>query len=310
MTTKRSLINRWKTESGQKLLERVKMFFYESSTIRHGNNTEELRLLLHDLPYCNEVVNGKDLRGVILSGGVMDLNFAGWDFSYATLDMNLIQCNLIGACFKEAFCSGIISQYLDNANFQNANLKKCFMEGVIAKNCCFDYANLQKVNFSKSDLSGSSFINANAKEATFFSTNILSCNFRNAILDQATICSTILDKTVDFRGTSLIELDDKDWLDNKGNLIATAIDWRQANHDATTIYGTDPNAYTRDVIQNAISILDEAHPLGKALITKLENLNSNPEGDLRKKLIALMQAVSGEEKELLDEVLDEAYKIN
>ena len=172
-----------------------------------------------------------------------------------------------------------------------------------------DNATINGVNFTESDLSGSTFQNAKGKWVNFEGCNLLNCNFQNAILDQAIICSTKIDKTTNFRGASLINIDGDETRDNRGKLTSTAVDWRWATYDATTIYGTNPNALALEIIENAIAEIDVTQPVGIALLSKLENLKSNPRDNLHKKIGELMEAVSSEEKELLDEVLDEAYKL-
>ena len=307
MATKAQLIERWEEETGKKIAKKLDEYFEQD-----GKYPEHLEVILKDLPYREEVPEGKDLRAVSL-GPSRELNLQGYDFSYASIEA-LYQCKLNHARFD--FVSGArhLTGILDQGSFRKVRFRKCYLFSSSIQNACFDEADLMQARFTHSDLSGSSFRNAKCKETSFYKANLMGCDFRGANLTDATFTGALLDKTTDLRGANLTNLYCKEHRDNEGTLIAPATDWRQATYDETTIFGEDPLLQDLEDIRDARYMLKETYLSEEPAAISLDHHLAELEEDLKKRYRP--QAVSEElfpkltpqEQELLLEALEEGAR--
>ncbi|MCC7084264.1 MAG: pentapeptide repeat-containing protein [Pirellulales bacterium] len=252
MATKRELRERWNVEPGRTIRERI-LDFERPLRAGHGRSSEEIFKLLEGLPYRDEVPYGRDLRGADFLGS-REMDFSDTDFSYSTRVGSFYDCNLERARFDESGEAISLGNVLNGASFRKAKLRSCFMRESQARNCCFDDANVYHMDFKGTDLSGSSFRNANCKGVSFSRSILLNCDFRGANLEEAVFAETVIDKTTDFRGASLINACHDDDYDNAGNFLSHGVDLRLANYDATTKFGTDPLAFPLEYHRRAVEI--------------------------------------------------------
>ena len=221
MSTQRQLIDRWQTPLGKAIQDRI----YSLGMIRagHGLSADDLFQLLNELPYREEVENGRDLRG--LGMGASDLDLSGTNFAYGKPMSSFFHCKLMNCVFDG--CWGERASFhddLSSCSFVRAKLRSCYFDDSIATNCDFSNYRLRGCSFQKTDLRGSRFGNADCRGCSFSGANLLGCDFRGANLVQAVFCDVILDKSTDFRGANLSRIINTDWRDNYGNIVRKGTD--------------------------------------------------------------------------------------
>lgn len=309
MATKRELINRWSSEPGRTILERVHAFFRKTEMPGHGRDSAELFALLDGLPFREEVPRGVDLRGALLGGGTRDLDLHGCHFTYAKLTINLVDCDLSGACFDDVVGgNGILLDRLDGASFARAKLPSTFFRGARARQCCFDQASLFGSSFEGADLSGSSFRDADCRRSRFLRAILIGCDMRGARLDESAFQEVALDGTTDLRGASLVNIFDHDLHDRAGNLVARGTAWRQARLDATTRYGSDPSVSARELIDAALALLENnTAPWTAAAADALRRCRVS-EGDDKSWYERVLAAVAPEARPELEAVFADAMR--
>lgn len=237
MQPKKILIERWKSGIGKNILNKINEFCFKLQMPKHGQSSDTIFLMLDGLPYREEISNGRDLRGIQLGGGVHELDFSATDFSYSSLQMNFVNCNLSNSIFYEAQATNcIFLNQLSNADFKRAKLNGCFFHNAVALNCHFDESTLKNASFENALLNGSFFVDCNCQQAKFLGANLLNCDFRNANLEEAVMQNAKLDNTTDLRGANLKNLFYKDKFDIHGNLVAKGIEWKVARYDDNTIF--------------------------------------------------------------------------
>jgi uncharacterized protein YjbI with pentapeptide repeats len=279
VASKKQLRDRWKQGVGLAISSRVNSLISTGSLV----GTQEL-FDLKDLPFKDEVENGRDLRGIHLEGGVRSLDLRACDFTFSSLEVNFIECDLSEAVFNEASIRGIISNMLTNASFTKASLKGADLSQSSAHRCTFDEADLTGAIFDESDLYESSFVRAKCKRSSFFRANIARCSFQGALLEEAVLSGAKLNKDTDFRGASLVNVYDGEHRDRAGRLVAPGVNWRDATYDAGTTYGSDPRRQSLELVDAAIEITEmqrepQANWLRGELMETRERLNKRFERD-------------------------------
>lgn len=307
MATKAQLIERWEEETGKKIAKQLDEYFEQD-----GKYPEHLEVILKDLPYREEVPEGKDLRAASL-GPSRELNLQGYDFSYASIEA-LYQCKLNHARFDFVRGARHLTGILDNGSFRKVRFRKCYLFSSSIQNACFDEADLMQARFTHSDLSGSSFRNAKCKETSFYKANLMGCDFRGADLTHAFFSGAIIDKTTDFRGANLTNACFEEDRNYAGDLLATATDWRQATYDETTIFGDVPLLVDLEDIKDIRYMLTdtdlESHPLAATLNLRLIQLEEDLKQNYRPNALfeEFFPKLPQKEQELLLEAFEECER--
>ena len=260
MAPKKALVQRWREEPSRSITAQIdKMLCDYAEAIRQLTSkavqendsfsipkewlppfsTQWIFDLLTDLPFRDEVPNGRDLRGIPSICGNDDWDFEDTDFSFLTEDfVRFRESKLDGAVFDGAkarfeFFRGT----LRDVRFRKVRFLEGTFFGLDGVNSCdFSAARLREVHFSEgADLRGSSFAGADLTWAILSKCDLRECDFRGATLCNAYIQEAIIDKTTDFRGANLRELHWQDRRDKAGNLFKRASDWRQGTYDSTTL---------------------------------------------------------------------------
>ena len=308
MATKRQLIDRWKTEPGLGIRNRIIDFLMDLEP-GHGKKAETILEMLLGLPFREEVPGGKDLRGADVAHG-REMDFSGRDFSLGDVGpfdfCDLSHCRFDCASAEQTGFHNI----LNHTSFREAKFRSRYFMNSQVQHCCFDNAKLEDCNFEDADLAGSTFLRANCKRATFFGANLKGCDLRESILDEAVFENIVLDKNTDIRGASLINAYYDAHFDFSGNLIGRGTDFRVAKVDRTTRFGSDPAALPYEVLEAAFKILgDDARPQAgriKALLTDAKGrLPKESWDDL---LDEIFSKLCEDEREVFDEILDDAYR--
>lgn len=220
MATRRQLRSRWESSPGQEIRNQI----YALGLIQpdHGHSAEDIFQLLNGLPFRDEVANGRDLRGLNIAAS--DLDLSNTDFSFGQLGA-FYSCKLKGSCFDYTKAErATLHSDLTSCSFIGAIFRSCYFNDSIATNCNFSKARLRDCSFQKTDLRGSCFRDADCLGAQFAGANLLGCDFRGANLEEAVFCDVVLDKSTDFRGANLSNVNTSDWRDNQGNLTRKGVD--------------------------------------------------------------------------------------
>jgi uncharacterized protein YjbI with pentapeptide repeats len=191
---KGELIGRWEREPGRSILRRFEALAGEMQFPGHGHASSELLAVL----------GGRDLRGAPLRGCVVGLDLAGWDFSYAQLDLDFVECDLSGAIFDEAAGHSImLLGKLEGASFRRARITYGDFRDARARGACFDGATLTGSWFEGTDLTNASFRDAKCKKARFSHARVVGCDFRRANLDEAVFVGARLNASTTLDGASM-----------------------------------------------------------------------------------------------------------
>jgi uncharacterized protein YjbI with pentapeptide repeats len=251
----RHVVERWKAEPGKRIIQQVSRFLENCSSFGHRHVSQEVLTILEGLPYRDEVSNGRDLRGIDLAI-VCQMDFNEFDFSFARLT-NFVKCSFVNTKFTHADLHGVHPTCIDGASFCSAKLRQCSIESISARACNFESADLFRGSFVGADLGDSSFHSAKCKGACFVRANLRGCDFRKADLTDAIIGETLLDKSTDFRGACLINIQGQDRIDRAGNVLFKGTDWRQGTWDAATLYGEDPSLSAVELLAAVTDFLDQ-----------------------------------------------------
>lgn len=224
MATQRQLKTRWEDSPGKEIQARI----YALGIIEkdHGHRADELFQLLDGLPFRDEIANGRDLRGLNISAGELDLSCC--NFAYSQMG-SFFHCNLNNSVFdgctaeRASFHSSV-----SKCSFVRAKLRSCYFNDSIVTDCDFSKARLAACSFQDADLRGSRFCDAHCRRATFAGANLIGCDFSGANLEGAVFCDVVLDKSTNFRGANLSNAITTDWYDNQGNLRRKGADLSQA----------------------------------------------------------------------------------
>jgi uncharacterized protein YjbI with pentapeptide repeats len=220
MSTSSQLKSRWKSFPGCKIQERL--FSLGLVHPNHGCESEAIFQLLSDLPFREEVSNGRDFRGLNMAASDLDLSFC--DFSHAQIT-SLYSCKLMNAIFDHCFAErATFGSNLTSSSFVSAKLKSCYFNGSIAENCDFSNSHLFGCSFQNADLQGAKFINADCRRVSFAGAKLIGCDFAGANLEQAVFCDVLLDKSTNFRGANVSNVINSDWIDSKGNVTRKGTD--------------------------------------------------------------------------------------
>jgi len=202
-------------------------------------DTKTIFELVKELPYRDEIANGRDLRGIPWIGGHNEWDFSHTDFSflYADGEFRFTECSLDGAIFDGGQVHfDFLRCTLRKVRFRKVHFRRGFWAGDCF-DCDFTKAKLKKAHFfERSDLRGSSFVDGDLSWASMAGCDLRGCDFRGATLAGAAIQESVIDKTTDFRGANLVGLSWTDLRDNFGNLFKHGSDWRQGTYDSTTIH--------------------------------------------------------------------------
>src|SRR5260370_4087297 len=153
MASTKELTERWQTEPGCSIAQKVSDLLPEIWRPGHGLTSEAIFSLLDDLPFRGEVGNGRDLRGLDF-GMVRELEFRACDFSHSPFLGSFIDCDLSNAIFDYAyFGSWMLRGPVNGASFRKARFGTGGMARCSAVDCNFEGA-----NFEKCDLSGVEFL--------------------------------------------------------------------------------------------------------------------------------------------------------
>jgi uncharacterized protein YjbI with pentapeptide repeats len=235
--SKKELRKRWLEPRGKAVLEGLSdLFFSAQYSGEHLVTPDRIEVLLEEMSASGEVSGYRDLRGITMNGGVSGVDFGQFDFSFAVLNFNFVNCDLTNACFDGATIRGSLSKTLDSASFRHADLRGCFVAGCSARDCNFDNSNLGSTSFEGTDLRGSNFSNSSCTLTKFFGSNLIRCDFHGAYLRETPFQNVLLDETTDFRGAQLVDIFDQELRDKFGNIIGRRTDWRRAKTDETTAY--------------------------------------------------------------------------
>jgi uncharacterized protein YjbI with pentapeptide repeats len=142
MATKQQLKKRWKTEEGQHRSRLV------MGALQRGATQDELRSLIGDIPFFDEVAPALDLRGIEFERGLslLNLDLAGARLDGAHLLGNISGCRMTGAV----------------------------LDGVKALNVAFEH-----------DFTGVSMVGASLKGVWFFRTDLTGADLSRAQLQSA-----------------------------------------------------------------------------------------------------------------------------
>jgi uncharacterized protein YjbI with pentapeptide repeats len=310
MASKRDLRNRWQEEPGLTIRQKIIDYSTLSRELGRQEKAEEIFALLDGLPYREEVLNGRDLRGGDLGGGT-ELDYSDTDFSFATSAGVFLRCNLSRARFDEANAERVsIGSNLDGASFRKTKLRKSFLAVATARGCCFDNADLGGASFERSDLAGSTFRNANCTGVVFAGANLLGCDFRGATLDLSMFQGAQIDRSTDLRGASLISVFYEDHFDRFGNLVNKGVDLRLATWDATTKFREDPARYELEELATLHRVLSGDPSPQKAKICEtvreaIEQLRTQYREEWYEELLGKL---SEEDRGVVEEIMWTLYK--
>ena len=209
-STKGELISRWERDPGRAILRCLEELTGFMQYPGHGRTSAELLKMLDRLPYRDEVPGGRDLRGAPLKGCIIGLDFAGWDFSFAQLDMDFVDCDFTGACFDEAAGHSImIIGTLVGASFRRARITYGDFRNSRAREACFDGATLTGCWFEGSDLTNASFRDAKCKKVRFGHAKMVGCDLRRANLDEALLIGARLNASTELGGATMTRLNSR-----------------------------------------------------------------------------------------------------
>lgn len=263
MATKKQLLNRWLEEPGRSIAARIRSIligyadalrplerkahemtglFIVPKEWLPTFDTSEIFNLLADLPFRNEVDNGRDLRGLASIGGSPEWDLTNTDFSYLpkTEGHSFEACHLDGAIFDGSDGDfNFLRCPLRKVRFRKVHFRPTHHRGGFCGGACIDCdftnAKMKKATFlGNASLQGSSFVEADLTWANLTGCDLRGCDFRGANLANAAIQETNIDKTTDFRGANLLGLSWQDRHDDYGRLFKRGSDWRQAKCDSTT----------------------------------------------------------------------------
>jgi uncharacterized protein YjbI with pentapeptide repeats len=243
MSTIRQLRERWLSGRGAKIHREIQDFLEDESRI-----LPDIDALLAELPFRDEISNGRDLRGIHLNGAALGADLQEFNFSYARLEINFFDCDLRTSNFQRVVGLSHASGVLTGSDFRRARLPGCSFESSILRDCYFDGAILRGAHLEATDLTGSSFRGAQCLRANFVGSTLHGCDFREAVLDQSAFMAVRLDASTDLRGASLVDLFCEEQRDIHDNLVHAATDWRVATWDETTITGTHPVALELELL--------------------------------------------------------------
>lgn len=264
MATKKALINRWHEEPGKsidagitKLVADYNEAFRpleQKAYLETGSclvpkeslppfDTNSIFDLLRDLPYREEVANGRDLRGMESMVGHEYWDLSDTDLSFLTrgysrfFESKLDRAIFDGSQGRFDFMRGTLHKVsFKKVKFTGGSRTGSF----IGSNCCecdFSGAQLKRTFFLKGiNLQGSCFAGADLTWAIMTGCDLRGCDFRGATLADTYIQETIIDKTTDFRGANLVGLRWQERRDKFGNLHEQGSDWRQGMYDGTTLH--------------------------------------------------------------------------
>lgn len=240
MTSRSKLRGRWQHEPGLSIRSKLQDWCLDLST--EPGSREDLIRLLEGLPFREEVEGGRDLRGISLYGGLRQFDFSGFDFRYASLELNLVLCDLTRVSFDDATASQLICGVLEGATFRRTKLRGASFLDSRATKAVFDDSDLTSVSFENADLTGSSFQRARCVRTNFFGANLVGCDFREALITEAVFQNAMIDERTDFRGASLKRIFVTERRDIAGRVIGAAVDFSVARKDERTVYEPAPPA--------------------------------------------------------------------
>jgi len=262
VATKKQLLNRWLEEPGRTIAARIReiLIDYADKLIPLGwkaheqtglyiiprewlphFDTKVIFDLLAQLPFRDEVANGRDLRGLASIGGCPEWDLRNTDFSYLpkTEGHRFDECYLDGSIFDASDGDfDFLRCPLRKVRFRKVHFRPTrFRGGFCAGDCLecdFSNAKMKKATFlGNANLQGSVFVEADLTWANLTGCDLRSCDFRGANLANAAIDESIIDSTTDFRGANLVGLS---WRDNSGKLFKRGSDWRRGKHDSSTTH--------------------------------------------------------------------------
>lgn len=299
MATTNQLRQRWLSGNGQKTLESI--YSLHVARLGHGHSSAELYALLGDLPFRDEVVNGRDFRAICF--GARDLHLSECDFSFAQIS-NFYYCDLSGSKFDQ--CTGERASFHNKVNkctFIGAKLRSCYFVDSEVRGCTFDKARLGGCSFKNADLTGSSFRNADCRRAVFADACLVGCDFRGANLEQAVFENTRVDKSTDIRGASLVNAYVADRFDNSGKLVVKGTDFRLARFDSTTQIGNDPDRIQEEIRRAVISALNERNDaLAHQILSIITESGKEWEQTVDKRL-------QGDDRVAWENIMDDVYRM-
>jgi uncharacterized protein YjbI with pentapeptide repeats len=267
MASKKQLIERWKMEPWKGILKnifdkvvkwadirgRISQRAYEQTGLYlippeqepPFDTIKEIFEPLSGLPYHDEVLSNRDLRGSPFECGGFGWDLRETDFSYLTPEQGhdfhhslLDNAKFDGSKGEFAFHGKYTRVSFRKVHFHATTLKGTFFSGSF-RSCDFSHAIIKKAYFhDKAELRDCSFAEANLTWANFMGCDLRGCDFRGANLSNAIISGAVLDKNTDFRGANLTGLRcEKTKVVNRVEEIDyPAVDWRIANFDGSTIH--------------------------------------------------------------------------
>ena len=264
VSSKRQLCERWNVEPGRTIGEQIRQMLLDySAALRplewKAHETTGLFLippewlppfdtqvifdLLSGLPYCGEVANGRDFRGIPSIGGNSNWDLTNCDFSFlpGTEGYSFSECRLDGSKFDGSKGEFSFSRNpLRKVRFRNVRFVGGSFSVTFSGDCLecdFSGASMRSAQFlTRESLQGSCLAGANLEWANFTGCDLRGCNFCGANLSNAYIQEALIDRSTDFRGANLLGLHWQDRRDNSGNLFKRASDWRQGTFDSFTLH--------------------------------------------------------------------------
>ena len=225
-STPETLIQRWQTDGG------LARLFDVAEAI---NAERSLADVLAGFSFVSEVADGRDLRGIPLSGAelsnidISGVTLTGADLSGAlvrkanmqNVDLqgaNLAECdmttsNLTGATLTDADLSEakFSACHLGNASLKGVNAPKVDMRGADLSGAdlsgaSFEGGNLRLSNLSETDLSGTNLQAADLMDVDLSGRELMGVNLQGAVLRRANLSGSNL-SNVNLQGADLTETD-------------------------------------------------------------------------------------------------------
>ncbi|NRB53166.1 MAG: pentapeptide repeat-containing protein [Saprospiraceae bacterium] len=183
--------NQFDLTSAQNTLERA-------VEIRDGSKQGQVEALEYLLAQDFEF-NGTDFNGINLDG----VDITKGNFTEARLNaVSLNKAMAKGTVLKE---SGLRFAKMEEANFENADMRQCYapliwgrgaqFEGANLSGSSFFSADLREANFKNADLSGAAFAFADLRGANFDGADLTGAYLTGALLDDASFEGAIISGT-------------------------------------------------------------------------------------------------------------------
>ena len=169
MFKKRSLHNRWLNSQGQDCLKQL------LPALQEHRNTEEIKPIVFELAYAQEVLPRLDLRAIPMEGLPplfrMDLSYT--DFSHVKLETDVLECRMAGSIFDSVEANTrTFSGDFFQTSFVNAELVKSRFQTIRLTEADFSNAKLVNAQLKQQNLRSALFVGADMRQAEFTGSDI------------------------------------------------------------------------------------------------------------------------------------------